>query len=177
MIILDKKKFLATSAGATLVVAGVVIKNSLEQSGNTDANLQMLGKALFVVGWVVIAYSIAMNVMNYTVRRNMRSAMVAAACLSIVVVVMEMKKVMKAGNEPPAWMPMLFAGSWFALGLLAGFNKRNRIIGVLAAACVSISMLMVLPWQRKNGVVDGPGMVMFTLGWVSLAFANSLLVF
>lgn len=30
-------------------------------------------------------------------------------------------------------------------------------------------MLVALPWQRKEGMVDGPGLVLFTLGWVALS--------
>ena len=78
-----------------------------------------------------------------------------------------MKKLMKKGEDPMP-LPIIFAGAWLMLGY-----SVEPIYGTFAAILVLISMLVSLPWQRKNNVIDGPGMPLFVIAWFMLAFLNA----
>jgi hypothetical protein len=87
-------------------------------------------------------------------------------------------KASQSGEKPPQTM-MIFVGtftiSWLLLGYAAGLGASNhgKILSWIAAIFVLVSMLGVLPWQRKNMVIDGPGFAMFGMAWVFLAMTNA----
>ena len=90
-----------------------------------------------------------------------------------------MKKVMASGKPMPTMYPVIFAGSWLALGYTVGMGKggffnTSTILGLLAAGMVLVGMMVVLPWQRKNNVVDGPGLPLFVAAWGLLAAGNAI---
>jgi lipid-A-disaccharide synthase-like uncharacterized protein len=71
--------------------------------------------------------------------------------------------------------PIIFAASWIALGLLVGNHLPGKFkyMGLLASILVLISMMKMLPFQRKNNIIDGPGMPTFVIAWVIIIFMNS----
>jgi hypothetical protein len=148
---------------------------------DTDETKKMIGMALFLLGWLVVAYGISIGPMGgYSIPATPRTFVVFSICAAIVMDVMTMKQHMadeKDATSPapmPQHMPIIFALGWLALGFFSGWNALTRIIGLASAGLVVVSMLVLLPWQRKNGIVDGPGMALFVLGWMGLALANSL---
>jgi len=97
--------------------------------------------------------------------------------LGTVLIMMPTKE--KHGGKLPTWgmiLPVLFAAFWILLGWSVSMGKGSTALyfGLGSAALVLLSMLVSLPWQRKNGMIDGPGMSLFALGWVALAVANAM---
>ncbi len=174
MINLNSNKFNILSIGALLVIFGVVVKNSLEQLDMKDNMAgNMIGMLAFILGWAIVSYAISIDSKgNFSFNRKTIIVFLCAA--GIVFSVMQMKQYMTKGQTPPMIFPLIFAGSWLLLGYMTGNTTTTRILGLLASITVLLSMMLVLPWQRKNGVIDGPGMPLFVTGWVLLAFANSL---
>jgi hypothetical protein len=169
----NKNKASMVAFGALLVVTGVVIKNTNEQFGTSkpDAGEHMIpdpmvGMGAFLLGWVMVAAGVSYG------RNN--TAMVFGLCAAIVGSVMAMKAAKQGGEEPNMILPAVFAGAWVLLGYFAGRNNFTRGLGVMAGLLVACSMLMVLPWQRENNVVDGPGMPMFVTAWMLLVLASSM---
>ncbi len=152
-------------AGALLVVAGVVVKNSEEQLGRPPS---LLGPTMFVFGWGLIAFAVSNNKSNKG-KVAWRVFLPYLAAAVIVGAAMAMKQKMRKSGMVPLVLPVLFVAGW----LLFAFSlNRNRLLAFGSAGLVFLSMLLFLPLQRKNGVVDGPGMVLFTLAWVGLVQAN-----
>lgn len=172
---INNAKFIQTMGAAILVIAGVVTKNSNEQykaDGRDPAmknNIDMLGAALFTIGWLYTAYVLSKN------KTNDKKLYLVVPCLAILGSVMMMKQMMKKGEQVPMYLPVIFAGAWIALGYFVGVHlpQPYKFMGLIASAFVIISMLFTLPEQRKSCIVDGPGMVLFTLAWVLIAFLNS----
>ncbi len=156
---------------AMLVVSGVVTKNTFEQIGAPNHPVgKPVGMAMFVLGWLLSAYV-------FGVGKGMALRLGAAgASLSILAAVMWMKEQMSKGKSAGMVAPAMFAVGWLALGSIAaaGLPWWGQALGVLAAVLVLGSMMGALPLQRKMGVVDGPGLPMFTTAWAVIVGLNAL---
>ncbi len=159
-----------TILGALLVIGGVVAKNSEEQLKRAPT---LFGPAMFALGWLLVAHAISRNKAN----KGKGAVKLATPFLASALIfgsVMAMKAAMKkkpAGTKGrvPMFLPLLFVAGWL---LLAFSISQNRLIAFGAAALVFAAMLFFLPKQREKNVVDGPGMVLFTLAWVGIVYAN-----
>lgn len=170
---LHSRKAQLSAVGALLVISGVVIKNSLEQLGMDNHYAKYAGMFAFILGWAIVAYSTSISDSG-KISANAKTLIVFGCAGVIAGSVMMMKKLMSEGKEVSKVYPALFAGAWLILGYMSGTTMNMKIVGVLAAISVLVSMMVVLPWQRKHSVVDGPGMPLFVLGWVMLLGANAL---
>jgi hypothetical protein len=168
-MIFDMKKFKFTSVSASLILAGVVIRNTYKQLGQTQSPIMYLGPALFVCGWAALAYSLSMTPGGRIVFTDKRTIIFFACAAGIVTSVMLMNKHINEAKVPPIYLPIIFGACW----LLLGYSMTNNTIGLAAAGLVIVSMLIVLPWQRKNNVVDGPGMSLFTIALSMIVYAAS----
>jgi hypothetical protein len=160
------------------VVASVVLKNGGSQFASKtgiplNETIMTGGKILFVLSWFGVAYALT----NGDISTD-KNKLIIGASAAIVISVMSM---MKGKMMPiqPSWMKiaaMAFVVGWLALGYGTGMGKGGFAInlGLTAGACAVVSMMKVLPWQRMNGVVDGPGMPLFMLAWFGLAVVSGL---
>lgn len=169
-ISLDTDKLCTVLAGAALVIIGVHLKNGREQAGD-DVPMFGLGTAAFVTGWAIVAYGLGL------------SPVAIAGSAAIVGAVMAMKGGKKMpdsilGTIAPFAGP-LFIGGWLAVAYAAAGESydlsSNRVMLAAAAfAGVMLSMLKILPEERKAKITDTLGMPIFTAAWFLLAAANSL---
>lgn len=152
--------------GASMVTAGVVVKNSCEQMGNPHPawGSRYIGPTLFVVGWLVVAHLIASKLSPVGYNRN---AMLVYG--SVAGILLSANYIHK--NHRNKMHSIVCAASWLILGYMAGTSDRARKLGIAAAISVLLSMMVAMPWQRANNVVDGPGMPLFVIGWVLLILA------
>ena len=165
---LNNRLVMETSIAALLVIFGVVTKNSFEQLGMPNHPIgKPLGMLLFVVGWIYTAYVLSINKPN--------KALFVLASLGIVIAVVMMKQFMEKKQVPPMAFPLIFAISWLILGYMSGNHLSGNIkySGLLASLLVLVSMMKILPFQRKHNIVDGPGLPLFVIAWVIIVFLNS----
>jgi hypothetical protein len=174
-VALNQSKLIASSFGGVLVIMGVVMKNSLEQLKINNEMGEKLGKFMFVLGWALTAYSISLK--GSRISFSLKSLLATIASTLIVVAVFMMKKLMKEEKEMNMIYPIMFMSSWVLLGGVVGLggDPMGYVGGLLASALVIGSMIFILPKQRELGVVDGPGMPMFTLAWVLLTCVNVMI--
>lgn len=138
--------------GAILVITGVILKNSFEQLKMASHPVGKYGGLFsFVLGWSMVAWYLAQQQSD----RN-KQQIIYVSALAIVLAVLGMKQ-----NIGMTWLPAVFALAWLTLGFTV-----NSFQGLIGALSVLISMMLALPWQRKNCVVDGPGLPLFILGWI-----------
>ena len=180
--VIDIKTLGKTALGAIAVISGVALKNSKDHltadnilhKDMSDKNLDRLGLGLFGGGWLLTASALSAG------DWGTKSLLSFGSCLTILLVVVMMKSMMKKGQAVPAYLPVMFATAWltlgYSLGILrgGGFNKNSRNAGIFAAVLVILSMLMVLPYQRTHNIVDGPGLPMFTGAWAMISVVNAL---
>lgn len=169
MVQLSDMRMRDTAVAAALIVTGVVIKNSFEQMGQKDNVVaKTIGMGCFIGGWFLMARALASGKAN-------RAMYFYGATLGVLVSVFTMKAYMGRGEQVPMLLPIVFASSWAVLGFFASDHLKGnqRWLGLVATACVLLSMLVMLPNQRKNCVVDGSGAYFFALCWGILIFVNS----
>lgn len=168
ILILDNTKLLSTAIAGVAIYTAVVLKNGGEQL-NMEKHFisNIFGKALFVSGWLLMGFSIA-GLPNL----NIKSGLAYIGSLAIIVSVFAMKNKI----IPKEAAVTLFVLAWTAVAFSVGLGKENaaKYLAVFALFNVLGSMLFVLPKQREMGIIDGPGMGMFLLTFVSMAMANSL---
>ena len=165
----DRKLQMSALAGLAIYSA-VVLKNGTEQMKMKDSPLGYVGKGLFTLGWLGLAYSFCGQP-----KPTLKCALSYGGALGVISAVMAMKT-MKLSEQQKKTAGMIFVGSWIAVAIAVGLGKsmKSKQLGMFALANVLGSMLFILPKQRELCVVDGPGMGMFALTWVSLAIANAL---
>ena len=185
MVQLNDEALALTSLGAAGVISGVVIKNSMEQLSKKNSVLaKFVGPAIFVGGWLLVLWA----VIRGDVGLNATTIQASLAVAMIIGVVMYMKDKMSKKEKIEWYIGLLFPLGWILLAYtigLGGFDNITNlsidqvldikpILSFSSAAVILISMLWALPWQRKNCIVDGPGMPLFCLGWALLIGANSI---
>lgn len=150
--------------GAALIITGVIVKNSMEQM---QAGNSMLGMGLFVAGWVLFANAVARN----GATDKILTLPYLAAGL-IVGSVIGMKTIKSGPDKQKRMLPYIggFVIGWLLLGYSIGCCME---IVIPSIALVFLSMMYFLPKQRKNNVVDGPGLPLFMLAWLGLIAANN----
>jgi hypothetical protein len=165
---LNNNLFIQTSIASLMVLFGVVTKNSFEQIKQPNHPIgKPVGMALFTLGWFYIAYILSVNKPN--------KILFVVPSLMILMAVMLMKQYMGKNQSPPPVLPLLFALGWIILGFNVGnhLTGNSKYLGLIASACVLVSMMSMLPAQRKSCVVDGPGMPLFTIAWIIFILLNS----
>ncbi len=181
MVSFNNEVLALSSLGAAGVISGVVAKNSMEQLGKES---KFLGSALFVGGWLVFLYAVIRGDMGM----NFKTIQTAVAVVMIIGSVFYMKDRMAKKEKVEWYIAMFFPIGWTLLAYtvgLGGFDEItdlsiNRVLGIKsilsfgAAGAVLLAMMWALPWQRKNCVVDGPGMPLFVSAWAILIAANSM---
>ena len=165
--------------GALFIIFGIVLKNSMEQTGREGpnrSNWSALGIALFVAGWAMFADAVSKNATN-TLAGGDNQLMPFLGAAVVVGAVMLMKAAMKKYKADGSIMtqkmrPLIlaFVAGWLLFAYSIG---QNLGLAFLSALLVFASMLYFLPLQRKHGVVDGPGMPLFVIAWFGLIVANS----
>lgn len=168
-MLLNDTLFNHTSLSALMVIAGVVIKNSGNKLGLKDHKIvKPLAMFLFIGGWLYAAYALSLG-------RQDRLLTVLAS-LAIVGSVTFMKLCMDEGKEPGKMLPVIFAIAWIALGYAVSEHLPGmaRYYGLVASALVLGSMMVALPYERKQCLVDGPGMPMFVIAWFIMIVTNSM---
>ena len=144
--------------GPALVLGSVIAENTETQLHGRKPLTMGLPQILFLLGWGSVGY--------HNLRGNNLGL---AASAGVAISVMQMMKAKGDGKKPAKVWPMIFAASWLGIGRLSGRNIAYQVaIPTLALG----SMMQVMPWQRTNNIVDGPGMPMFTLAWVLFILNN-----
>jgi len=165
---INNNLLIQTSIAAILVIFGVVTKNSFEQLGFPNHPIgKPIGMGMFIIGWIYLAYILSINKPN--------KLMFILPSVGIVIAVMMMKQYMVKKQTPPMIFPLIFAISWIMLGLNVGnhLSGNQKYIGLFASLLVLLSMMQMLPFQRTNNIVDGPGMPIFVIAWGILIILNS----
>ena len=168
MVNLNNRLLLETGIASSMVLFGVVIKNTFEQLEMPNHSVgKPLGMGLFILGWVYIAYILSKHKPN--------KLLFILPSIGVLLSVLMMKSYMSKKTAPPMIFPIIFALSWITLGFGVGnhLTGYSKYVGLLASAMVLISMMKMLPLQRKNNVVDGPGMPVFVIAWVIIMLVNS----
>lgn len=167
------RKFFLMLIGGLIIQSAVVVKNSMETLKITDERVEMGGKGVFIFGWMIVVYSIAIRDSKLPLL-NFSTLFAIAGAVAVVVGVFHVKESKKVGKKPDKMLAMLFPVGWvgICLGILCG-NTKNRMFAVLGTGLVLSSMMLVLPFQREKCLIDGPGYPFFVNAWWILAIANN----
>lgn len=168
-IILDSERFTNLSVSALMIIGGVVSKNSAEQMEMLDHPLLMpLAFVLFFGGWTLLAYVSGQG--------NNNKYYYYVAAFGVMVSVYFMKLAMKQDYVHDMVFPGIFVLSWLMLGYIVSANCSGvaRYSGLLVSIMAIGSMMLSLPSQRENCMVDGLGMPMFVIAWVIYVMLASM---
>ena len=163
----DKRLLGISAAGSLLISVGVMIKNGMKQAGQSSTATKAIGTVFFILGWVIMALVTGASGASPT---KLILSLLATVMIVVGVILSNESEKLKMIGGP------LFMIGWVLFGIVVGMGKSaiGKAMGFVAAALVLISMVVVLPKQREQKVIDGPGMPMFTLAWVLISAANAM---
>lgn len=158
-----------TTIAALLITCGVVIMNYIEQTSIVNNIYKMISILFFIGGWIYLAFILAKN------REDFYKRVIAFTSLGIIISTISVKYFISEFKEPPLIFPALFALCWLILGYYnaESLDINHKLISILGATCILISIIISLQLKRNNCIVDGPGMPLFLLGWGIVIFINS----
>jgi hypothetical protein len=186
MVELSVKHLSFSGLGAVLVIAGIIIKNTYEQLGRSEDPIgRNLGLILLIGGWLVTAYATSLG-SDGSFGLGNKTLMSFGAAIAVLISIMEMKRARatasmseEAESEETClsiW-PLIFAAGLFGFGYVSSMERSQSslYLGVGGAIAILLANMLVLPWQRRSKVTDGPGMPLLCMGWLGISFANSIL--
>jgi len=153
---------------AISIVLGVVFKNTGDQLSGKTSPLSMIGMILFMAGWVGVAYYLSK--MSNDKFKFIAPVLSGIIVMSVMVMVILRDRPGTVTNTPMSpWFILAlfgFVASWILLGLYIGHHDKNYGGGLLIPLFMLSSTIISLPIQRKRCMVDGPGLILFSLGWI-----------
>lgn len=130
--------------------------------------------ALLGIGWIWMAY-----LTGYKNGGWKRLPIIASSIIAISTLAVWYIRDKYGSKNIPKWAMIFYttyAVGWILFGYLISIGKSNPVLWLCmgAAAAVISSILFVIPWQKSNCYVEGPGMIAYVLGWVAIATANAM---
>ena len=165
---LNQQHLIQLSTAAAAVVGGVVAKNSAKQLNKPQGILGLTGIALFTMGWVAVGYLIGKK------QEDGLKLITYLSAFGIWYSASKMRTRMDRQQPTGFILPLMFVLSWLTIGYISGLPSHHEL-GLIAAGMVLLSMLVFLPRQRKECVVDGPGMPFFVVAWAIISVINSII--
>jgi hypothetical protein len=171
MFNLNESLLIKTAIPSLSIILGVILSNGFEQANLSNNYTKILATIAFVGGWILLPFALSLDRSN--------KWMYFVMSYSIVFSASALKYFMINKKQPPFFLAILFMVAWPLLGYfiatpLGGtpYSKKS-LIGLFAGGCAVLSMVVVLPFERKKLVTDGIGMSLFTLAWTLVTILNS----
>lgn len=191
--VVDQKRLVWGSVGACVVAAGAVLLDGGHQGGWSPGLAAAVGGPVLVAGWAVAAHALSRNKARIGVVAAIwaSAAAIAAATIAERWIAMRRREPQEEDEEEeprrhslrrrppqrrtPAMMGLaaLFCVAWIVLAWLAGNGLLGSVVAVTGAALLIVGVQAFLPAQRAMEIVDGPGLLLFALGWALVVVANS----
>lgn len=183
-ITLNETRLWKTVISVVLMFIGMIIMRTPQQYSQSRAQKSnriwtYVGSLFFILGWLGIGYTLSLNDVGRDIVWNTKAyAVWSIIGINIIITIVD-AWAKKTYSARPKWMNYL-VGVWVILIILLGYlasvgrQKIGVIFGVIGMLFVSVSIISLLPWQRTNCLVDGPGVFVFILGWGGFILANSL---
>lgn len=178
-IIFDGKHFLLCTIPAIFIILAESLTTWLSTKKDDKHNQPwlVLSYVMYAVAWFVVCTVLVHGKMDSI-------GLVAGVIISSIIVVVSsilLKYYLQKKDfdkqvftsMPYLLIPTGFILAWIALGWLVGDNTITKAIGILGALCIILSAYS-LYYQRSTCLIEGPGMVLVTLGWILIAFAHAL---
>jgi hypothetical protein len=167
-MLLTNNTFFFTLFAGILVELGSSFKEIGEKIKLKTKISKVIGTIILILGWLLIAISLGFSDGKLGIKTLLAFIFSILSVGSIVV-----KNVLN--NEIIS--KYMFIGSWIGIGIVSGLNRNmiGKVSGIFAAVLVIISKMIILPYQRKNDLVDMPGMNMCNSAWFLLSIANSII--
>ncbi len=164
-----------TIIAVLLIIFGVVIENSHDQVKKRFKYGDKFGLVLFILGWATLAYIIGKHLPKHKIHIYISCATIALSAISMKIMMKQIKK------KIPLVLPALFIIGWLVFGwMMAQDRPYNSLypymkyIGFVPALIVLIVMLFIMPRQRTECNVDGPGLPLFTIALAMVVVVTNL---
>jgi hypothetical protein len=178
--ILNKRKFIFTLLISLIIITGVIFRDGGDkEQANLGLWSNIIGTFLFTSGWLLMAYIVSIDNNNqFKTGLSLWLPVISCIGLSIVLGIL-VPQWKKYGRRLPYFVSILpafyvFFSILLGWSLSLGKNNDSFYFGLLAPFCILIGVMLFQPWQRGICMVDGPGFVLYTLGYIFYSFANSL---
>jgi uncharacterized membrane protein YhdT len=122
------------------------------------------GAALYVLGWLLIAYCISMK---HKSNKFLLQFLLSAIGISVIWVVMEYKEINFSFNQLPlVSVTVLLTALASLITLKIGIKDISMLM--VSSILITFSEYFMLPFQRQHGIQDGIGLPTLILGWFIL---------
>lgn len=174
----DPLYFNTTSFGAILIMMSFLTKTTLVQMGKENPTIDLFCLVGLVLGLIVMTYSLSMDEEgNVNLSENKTLLMfISSIVVGLSGLVMHKHMKFPVEGDYEMWIKVAFGFGMICLAYMSGLEKKkeNLTMMILGSLFIIGSFLFVIPWQEKNSICNGPGLVVMMLGWILLILGNSL---
>ena len=171
-LVLSQRKSILQGIASLMIISGLHLKHTADEIGDQKTN-QMPAELLFVIGFVLLAWSIGTRGDVSTIVPQKLSA--AGVSVIAILAGMYFKNKETDPKEQKKWK-LLFAAGWIGLGVSICYDKEYANMGFAAAGVLAalVSTLGFMPWARNivQMVPDHPGYSILCVGFMLLWLAN-----
>jgi hypothetical protein len=173
---------LGSAAAVTVGSATALIGMTGSFSGQGQSKWPLVrngGLMLFMLGWIAFIVSMVLD-------KGGTTGIVGAVAAAMTVMGSGLLLWQRTQKNPSTMYSsiglLLFVGGWYTLAgmvsmndtSLSSFDSRKAAWVFSGATLVVLSMVGIIPFQRANNFVDGPGYAMFGIGWVLVAIGHAI---
>lgn len=192
----DRQRLILTTIPVLVIVGGVLYSDAALDKGDSSN----CGGFVFAGGWILLALSLFLrpvqsggNAFRLVFDKSNLYKVGAAALVAFAAMFAQRALVNRSEGQMKS-AALLFVAAWLLFALTIGydnntgkFHKKKLVLAVLGALLISggmgflqgrdrkYNMMTVQTGQLSEGNVYGPGLPMFTLGWVLVILAISII--
>lgn len=162
----DTLTFQISLVASGLIMLASMMKYGLEQNKKDTGFTKVLYLIVKIIGFLVFAY-ITGFANDFGVKTI---GSVIGAVLAIVGFILSDKTKLEGLGMG------LYIGGIVSLSMMAGIDKTmaGKVLAGMAPVIILLAEYIILPYQRDAKVVDGPGMLLSTVGYAMLSAGNSM---
>lgn len=157
------------ASGALLINISELMDKGLKQVNlNTEAT-KVFGMIFLIFGWIIVSYVVGFTGSVDIIRTPL--AMLFGAGIAVSTIVNnEIKRELSKKISLASYIILLLA---FGYTLGIGKPAFSMLLGMISVILIIVSNTYLLPMQREENMIDGPGMSMNVLGWILMIIGNS----
>lgn len=163
---IDNTIFTYTLISSFLIILSNILKEGLSQVKKDNGATKIVSLILHIIAILLFSYSVGFS---GTFGFKTPISFIAGAMMIVGVVLVDKTKLDQIG------MALSIVGM-ISFAVIGGFDKTNlgKTLTLSSIFFLLLNQYVIMPYQRKAGMVDGPGMSMEIMSWLAYSLGNSM---
>lgn len=162
----DNTIFAYTLISSSLIIFSKILKEGMAQIKKDNGATKIISLILHIIALLLFSYSVGFS--GYFGFKTPIS-FIAGALMIVGMILVDKTKLDQLGMGLDIVGMIVFA-------VIGGFDKTNmgKTLTLISAFFILLNKYLIMPYQRKSSMIDGPGMGIEVMSWFAYSLGNSL---